>query len=110
MVQNRERYTKLLYGITLLNLYVGHVMRNAGLQEREMRIKTAGRKINNLRYADGATLMTENEYELKNLPLKIKEDNAKIGLILNIKALPPSKMELSPSTFKWAEIWSTCWS
>ena len=47
-------------------------MRNAGLEEAQVRIKIAGRNINNLRYADDATLMAENEEELKSLLLKVK--------------------------------------
>ena len=59
-------------------------MRNAGLEEAEAGIKIAGRNINNLRYADDTTLMAESE-ELKNLLMKVKEENEKIGLKLNIQ-------------------------
>ena len=48
-------------------------MRNAGLEEAQARIKIAGRNINNLRYADGTTLMAENEEELKSFLVKVKE-------------------------------------
>ena len=58
-------------------------MRNAGLDEVQVRIKTAGRNINNLRYADDTTLMAENK-ELKNLWMKVKESE-KVGLKLNIQ-------------------------
>ena len=58
-------------------------MRNAGLAEAG--IKTAGRNINNLRYADDTTLMAESEEELKSLLMKVKEGNEKNGLKLNIQ-------------------------
>ena len=60
-------------------------MRNARLEETEAGIKIAGRKINNLRYADDTTLMTESEKELKNLSRKVKEESEKVGLKLNIQ-------------------------
>ena len=59
-------------------------MRNAGLEETQAGIKFAGRNINNLRYADGTTLMAESE-ELKSLLMKVKEENEKVGLKLNIQ-------------------------
>ena len=59
-------------------------MRIAGLDEAQAGIKIAGRNINNLRYADDTTLMTESEEELKNLLMKVKEESEKIGL-LNIQ-------------------------
>ena len=58
-------------------------MRNAGLEEAQVGIKTAGRNINNLRYADDTTLMAESE-ELKSLLIKVKEESEKAGLNLNI--------------------------
>ena len=60
-------------------------MRNAGLEEAQAGIKTAGRKINNLRYADDTTLMAEREGELKSLLMKVKEENEKVALKLNIQ-------------------------
>ena len=60
-------------------------MRNAGLDEAQAGIKTAGRNINNLRYADDTTLMAESEEELKSLLMKVKEENEKVGLNLNIQ-------------------------
>ena len=60
-------------------------MRNAGLEEAQAGIKIAGRNINNLRYADGTTLMTESEEELKSLLMKVKEESKKAGLKLNIQ-------------------------
>ena len=59
-------------------------MRNTGLEETQAEIKIAGRNINNLRYADGTTLMTESEEELKSLLRKVKEESGKVGLKLNI--------------------------
>ena len=58
-------------------------MRNAGLDEEETGIKIAGRNTNNLRYADGTTLMAGREGELKSLLMKVKEESEKAGLILN---------------------------
>ena len=69
----------------LFNLYAEYIMRNAGLEETQAGIKTAGRNINNLRYADDTTLMEENKGELKNLLMKVKEENEKFGLKLNIQ-------------------------
>ena len=60
-------------------------MRNAGLGEAQAGIKTAGRKINNLRYADDTTFMAEREEELKSLLMKVKEESEKAGLKLNIQ-------------------------
>ena len=59
-------------------------MRNTGLNEAQAGIKIAGRNINNLRYADGTTLMAENK-ELKSLLMKVKEESEKVGLKLNIQ-------------------------
>ena len=59
-------------------------MRNAGLDEAQAGIKIAGRNINNLRYEDDTTLMTESKEELKSLLLKVKEESEKVGLKLNI--------------------------
>ena len=60
-------------------------MRNARLEEAQVGIKTAGRNISNLRYADDTTLMAESEEELKNLLMKVKEENEKVGLKLNVQ-------------------------
>ena len=60
-------------------------MRNAGLEEAQAGIKIAGRNINHLRYADDTTLMAESEEELKSLLMKVKEENEKVGLKLNIQ-------------------------
>ena len=60
-------------------------MRNAGLEEEQVGIKVAGRNINNLRYADDTTLMTESEEELKSLLMRAKEESKKVGLKLNIQ-------------------------
>ena len=60
-------------------------MRNAGLEETEAGIKTAGRNINNLRYADGITHMAESEEELKSLLMKVKQESEKFGLKFNIQ-------------------------
>ena len=68
----------------LFNLDAEYIMRNAGLDEAQAGTKTAGRNINNLRYADDTTFMTESE-ELKGLLIKVKEESERIGLKLNIQ-------------------------
>ena len=60
-------------------------MRNTGLHEAQAGIKIAGRKINNLRYADDTTLVSESKEELKNRLMKVKEEREKVGLRLNIQ-------------------------
>ena len=60
-------------------------MRNAGLDEAQAGVMTAGRNINNLTYADDTTLMAENKEELKSLLMKVKEEGEKVGLKLNIQ-------------------------
>ena len=60
-------------------------MRNAGLDEAQVGMKTAGRNVSNLRYADDTTLMAESEEELKSLLMKVKEQSEKVGLKLNIQ-------------------------
>ena len=69
----------------LFNLYAEYIMRNAGLDEAQAGIKIAGRNFNNLRYTDDTTLMAESEKELKSLLMKVKEENEKVGLKLNIQ-------------------------
>ena len=71
-------------------------MRNAGLEEAQAGIKIARRNINNLRYADDTTLMAESEEELKSLLMKMKEENEKAGLKLNIQKT--KIMEFGPIT------------
>ena len=62
-------------------------MQNAGLNEAQAGIKTAGRSINNLRYEDDTTLMAESKEKLKSLLMKVKEESEKVGLKLNIQKL-----------------------
>ena len=71
-------------------------MKNAGLEEAQAGIKIAGRNIDNLRYADDTTLMTESEEELKSLLMKVKEESEKVGFKLNIQKT--KIMESSPIT------------
>ena len=68
----------------LINLYAEYIMRNARLDEAQAGIKIVGKNSNNLRYADGITLMAESEEELKSLLMKVKEESEKVGLKLNI--------------------------
>ena len=60
-------------------------MRNTGLEEAQAGIKIAGRNINNLRYADDTTLVTERKEDLKSLLMKVKVESKKVGLKLNIQ-------------------------
>ena len=73
-------------------------MRNTGLEEAEAGIKTAGRNINNLRYADNTTLMAESEEKLKSLLVKVKEKGENVGLKLNIQK---TKIVASSPIISW---------
>ena len=79
-----------------------------GLEEAQAGIKIAGRNINNLRYADDTTLMAESEEELKSLQVKVKEENEKVGLKLNIQK---TKIMASGPITSWeinGEKWKQC--
>ena len=82
----------------LFNLYAEYIMRNVGLEEAQAGIKTAGRNINHLRYADDTTLMAESEEELKSLLMKEKVESEKVGLKLNIQK---TKMMASGPITSW---------
>ena len=71
----------------LYNFYAEYIMQNDGLDEAQTGTKIAGRNINNLRYADDSTLMTESEEELKSLLMKVKEESEDTGLKLNIQKM-----------------------
>ena len=71
----------------LFNLHAEYIMRNTGLEEAQAGIKTVGRNINHLRYADDTTLMAESEEELKSLLMKVKEESEKVGIKLNIQKM-----------------------
>ena len=71
----------------LFNFYAEYIMQNAGLDEAQARIKTAGKNVNNLRYADDITLMAESEDELKTLSMKVKEESKKAALIFKIQKI-----------------------
>ena len=79
-------------------------MRNAGLDEAQAGIKIARRNINNLRYADDTTLMAESEEELKSLLMRVKEENEKVGLKLNIQK---TKVLASGPITTWEIEWET---
>ena len=80
----------------LFNLYAEYIMQNAELDEAEAGIKTEGRNINNLRYADDDILMAESEEELQSLLMKVKEESEKVGLKLNLQKM--KIMAFSPIT------------
>ena len=69
----------------LFNLYAEYIIRNAGLDEAQARIKIARRNFNNLRYADNTTFMAESEEELKSVLMKVKVESEKVGLKLNVQ-------------------------
>ena len=72
--------------VTLLfSLYSGHIMKNVRLDELQAGIKIGGRNINNLRYVDDTTLMSESEKEQNSLLMRVKEESEKAGLKLYIK-------------------------
>ena len=81
----------------LFNFYAEYIMWNAGLDEAQAGLKSAGRNINNLRYADDTTLMAESE-ELKSLLVKVKEESEKVGLKVNIQR---TKIMASSSITSW---------
>ena len=87
-----------MFSPCLFNLYAEYIMRNAGLEEAQAEIKIAGRNINNLRYADDTTLMTESEEELKSLLMKVKEESEKVDLKLNIQK---TKIKASSPITSW---------
>ena len=74
-----------LSAVTLFNLYTENIMRNAGLDELQAGIKI-GRRNNNPRYENDATLIAESEEELKSLLMRVEEESERAGLKLNIKS------------------------
>ena len=85
LAPNQERNTSNLYTVTcLLNLYAEYIMQNSKLDEPQAGINIVRRNINNLRNADGTTLMAESEEELKSLLMKVKEESGKVSLKINI--------------------------
>ena len=74
-----------ILSLCLFNLYEEYIMQNARLDEAQPVIKIAGKNIINLRYADDTTPMAESKEELKSLLMKVKEENEKVGLKLNVQ-------------------------
>ena len=90
----------------LFNSYAVYIIQNARLDEAQAGIKIARRNTNNLRYADDATLMVESEEELKSLLMKVKEENEKVGLKLNIEK---TKIMASGPITSWEiDEWKQC--
>ena len=84
--QSRKRVCQgCILSPCLSNLQEEYIIKNAGLDEAQAGIKTAGRNINNLRYADDTTLLVESEEELKSLLMKVKEESEKAVLKVNIQ-------------------------
>ena len=86
-------------------LYAKYIMRNGGLDEAQAGIKIAGRNINNLRYANDTTLMSDGEEELKSLLMKVKEESEQVGLKLNIQKM---KIMASDPIISW-QIYGKHW-
>ena len=84
---------KAVYCHCLFNLYAEYIIQNAGLDEAQVGIKIAGRNINNLRYANDTTLMTESKEEQKSLLIKVKEESEKVGFKLKFR-----KLKIMPSS------------
>ena len=94
-----KEYVKAVYcHLAYLTYMLEYIMRNARLDEAGAGIKTAGRNINNLTYADDITLMAQSEDELKSLLMKVKEESEKVGLKLNIQK---TKIMASSSITSW---------
>ena len=93
-----KEYVKAVLSPCLFNLYADYIMRNAGLNEAQAGIKTAGRNNNNLRYADDTSLTAESKEELKSLLMKVKEGSEKAGLKLNIQK---TKIKASSTITSW---------
>ena len=81
----KEVHQECILSPCLFNVYAEYIILNARQDEAQFLIQIAGRNINNLRYADGMTLMIESEEELKSLLMKVKEENEKVDLKLNIQ-------------------------
>ena len=99
-----KEYVKAVLSPCLFNLYADYIMRNAGLNEAQAGIKTAGRNNNNLRYADDTSLTAESKEELKSLLMKVKEGSEKAGLKLNIQK---TKIKASSTITSWQIDWET---
>ena len=90
-----------------------YIMRNTGLDEAQVGIKTARRNINNLRYADDTTLTAESEEELKSLLMEVKEDSEKVGLKLNIQKTkimasgPITSLQMVTAAIKLKDVYSS---
>ena len=86
LVPNQERSTLKLYlSPCLFNSYTEYLMQNSGLDEAQVRIKNAGRNINNLTYADDTTLLAQSKEEIKSILMKVKEESERVGLNLSIQ-------------------------
>ena len=99
-----KEYIKAEYCHSAYLTYMQSTMRNPGLDEAQPGIKTSGRNINNLRYADDTTLMAKSEEELKSLLTTEKEQNEKVGLKLNIQK---TKIMASGPITSWQIGWET---
>ena len=96
-------YKGCILSLCLFYLYAEYIIRNARLDDSQAGIKIAGKNINNLRYADGTTLMAESKEELKSLLMKVKEESEKIGLKLNTqktKIMITSPIQFSSVQFR----------
>ena len=85
--KQEKEYVKAVYCHPAYLTYAEYIMRNAGLDEAQARIKIAGKNINNLRYADDNTFMAESEEKLKSTFMKMKEESEKVSLKLSIQKI-----------------------
>ena len=97
IVQSWERsMTRLFIATLLIILYAEDIMQNPRLDESQAGIKITRRNINNIRYADDTTLMAESEEELNSLLMRVKEENEKAGIKLNIQKTEIMASDLIP--------------
>ena len=85
MKNKGKEYNKAVHGHPAYLTYAEYIMQNVKMDEAQAGINTAGRNINNLRYADDTTLIAESKEELKSLLMKVKEESETVGLKLNIQ-------------------------
>ena len=85
MKNKGKEYNKAVHGHPAYLTYAEYIMQNVKMDEAQAGINTAGRNINNFRYADDTTLMAESEEKLKNLLMKVKEESEEVVLKFNIQ-------------------------
>ena len=97
-----------ILSLCLFNFYAEYIVRNAGLEEAQAGIKISRRNINNLRYADDTALMAESEEELQSLLMKVKEEDKKVGLFLNIQKMKIMALRQEIIRYVLRNCWKAC--